>query len=97
VSEFVTDLNRAKSWVLALWSVTGLVAPLLARACSTVGRSVEKATVTCSRVLLSVCGARVAVGEGDELHPSQVFSEGRKEGEYFRSFFGFDFAIEVLA
>ena len=29
---------------------------------------------------LGECGARVADGKGNELHPSPVFSEGRDEG-----------------
>ena len=40
VRESNNDLNRLKSWDLALWSVARLVTPLLARACSTRGRTV---------------------------------------------------------
>jgi hypothetical protein len=57
VSESISDLNRKWSWVLALWSVAGLEAPLLSRDLSTVGRTVEKAAVRCSRVLVSVVPA----------------------------------------
>jgi hypothetical protein len=56
VSESINDLNRIKSWVLALWSVAGLVAPQLARTFSMVG-TVEKAAVRCSRVLVIVVSA----------------------------------------
>ncbi len=33
------------------------------------------------------CGARVADGEGDELHPSPVVPEGRNEGRVFLGLF----------
>ncbi len=54
VSKASSDLNRVLSWFLALWSMAGLKAPLLARDLSTVGRTVEKVAVRCSRVLVSV-------------------------------------------
>jgi hypothetical protein len=57
VSESRNDLNMEKSWVLALWSVVGLEAPLLSRDLPTVGRTVEKAAVRCSRVLVSMVPA----------------------------------------
>jgi len=42
---------------MALWSVVELETPLMARDISTVGRTVEKAAVRCSRVLVSVVPA----------------------------------------
>jgi hypothetical protein len=45
VIESIIDLNRLKSWALALWSMEGVAAPLLARDLSTFGRTVEKAAV----------------------------------------------------
>ena len=57
VSESSSDLNRVQSWVHTLWSVAGLVAPLLARDLSTVGRTVEKASVSWYRVRVSVVPA----------------------------------------
>ena len=51
------DLNRVKSWAFALWSVAGLEMPQLARDLSTDGRTVEKAAVRWSRVLVSVVPA----------------------------------------
>ena len=52
-----SDLNRVKSWAFALWSVAGLEMPLLVRDLSTDGRTVEKAAVRWSRVLVSVVPA----------------------------------------
>ena len=54
VIDSISDLNRVKSWVFALWSVAGLEIPLLARDLSTDGRTVEKTAVMWSRVLISV-------------------------------------------
>jgi len=42
---------------MVLWSVAGLAAPLMARDLSTFGRTVEKAAVRLSRVLVSVVPA----------------------------------------
>jgi hypothetical protein len=57
IVESSNDLNMAKSWTLALWSVAGLDAPLLARDLSTVGRTVEKAAARWARVMVSVVPA----------------------------------------
>jgi hypothetical protein len=57
VIESSSDLNREKSWIMAMWSVAGLEAPLLAHDLSTVGRTLEKAAVRGSRVLMSVVPA----------------------------------------
>jgi hypothetical protein len=55
--ESKNDFNMLQSWVLALCSVAGLAAPLLVRVLSTFGRTVEKAAVRWSRVLVSVVPA----------------------------------------
>ena len=73
VSEYSIDLNMFLSSVMALLSVTGLAALLLARDLSTVGRTVEKAVMSWYRVLV----------KGNELHPSPVSFEGRHEGGVF--------------
>ncbi len=52
-----SDLNIVESWAFALWSMAGLGMPLLARDLSTKGRTVEKAAVRWSRVLVSVVSA----------------------------------------
>ncbi len=57
VTESNNDLNRAKLWAFALWSVAGLEMPLLARDLSTDDRTMEKAAVRWSRVLVSVVTA----------------------------------------
>jgi hypothetical protein len=57
VIESRSDLNRVKSWALALWSVSGLEMPQLARDLSIGGRTVEKAAVRWSCVLVSVVPA----------------------------------------
>ncbi len=57
VIESSRSLNRVNSWVFALWSVSGLGMPLLARDLSTDGRIAEKAAVSWSRVLVSVVPA----------------------------------------
>jgi len=54
VIESRSDLNKVKSWAFALWSVAGLEMPMLARDLSTDGRTVEKAAVGLSRVLVRV-------------------------------------------
>jgi hypothetical protein len=55
VIESSSDLNRVKSWAIALlWSMAGLEMLLLARDLSTNDRTVEKAVVRWSRVLVSV-------------------------------------------
>ena len=80
VIESIIDLNRVKSWALALWSVAGVDAPMLARDLSTVGRTVEKVAVRWSRVLVSVVPTWPIDREGNKLHPSSIPSEGRDEG-----------------
>jgi hypothetical protein len=58
VIESISDLNsRVKSWDFALWPMPGLEMPLLARDLSTKGRTVEKAAVRWSMVLVSVVPA----------------------------------------
>ena len=57
VSESNNDLNMVQSWVLALCSVAGLVAPMMAHDLSTFGRTVEKAAVSWYRVRVSVVSA----------------------------------------
>ena len=57
MSESNNDLSMFYSWVLELWSVAGLVAPLMARDLCTFGRTVEKAAVSLSRVMVSVIPA----------------------------------------
>ena len=52
-----SDLNKVKSWAFASWSVAGLEMPMLARDLSTNGRTVEKAALRCSKVLVSVVPA----------------------------------------
>ena len=54
VIESNNNLNIVKSWAFALWSVAGLEMPMLARDLSTDGRTVEKAAVGLSRVLVRV-------------------------------------------
>jgi hypothetical protein len=54
MSESNNNLNMVQSWILALWSVAGLAAPLLARDLSKVGWTVEKTAASWSRVLVSV-------------------------------------------
>ena len=57
VIESINDLNRVKSWAFALWSVAGLEMSLMVRDLSTDGRTVEKAAVRWSRVLVNVVPA----------------------------------------
>jgi len=52
-----SDLNRVKSWTFALWSVARLEMHEMVRDLSTHGRTVEKAAVRLSRVLVSVVPA----------------------------------------
>ena len=96
VRESSNDLKRAKSWVLTLWSVAGLVAPMLARLCSTVGRTTEKAAVRCSRVLVSVVPAR-PMGKAMNSTRSHNIRRAATRGSIFRSFVDFDVAAEVPA
>ena len=57
VIESKRDLNMMKSWAFPLWSVAGLEMSLVARELSTEGRTVEKAAVRWSGVLVSVIPA----------------------------------------
>ena len=57
VSDSSSDLNKVESWAFALWSLAGMEMPMLARGISTDGRTVEKAAVRWSRVLVSVVPA----------------------------------------
>jgi len=57
VIESNNDLNKVKSWTFALCSVAGLEMPLLARDLSIDGRTVEKAALRWSMVLVSVVTA----------------------------------------
>ncbi len=45
VRECNSDLNRMKSWALAVWSIVGLVVSLLALGVSSRGRTAEKMVV----------------------------------------------------
>jgi hypothetical protein len=63
--------------------MAGLKMPLLALACSTWGRTVDKAAVRWSRVVVSVCSAGVSDREVDELHSSPIFFEGHDQGGVF--------------
>jgi len=54
VIESNSDLNKVKSWAFTLWSVAGLDMPLLPHDLSIDGRTVKKAAVRWSRVLVSV-------------------------------------------
>jgi hypothetical protein len=68
-----------------LWSVAGLKAPLLARNLSTVGQTVEKAAVRCSRVLVSVVPAW-PMGKAMNSTLPQYFLRAAMRGEYFSVF-----------
>jgi len=85
VSESNNDLNKEQSWLLALWSVAGLEAPMLARDLSTVGRTVEKASVRWSRVLVSVVPAW-PMGKAMNSTRPQYLLRAAMRGEYFSVF-----------
>ena len=71
---------------MELWSVAGLAAPLLARDLSTVGRTVEKAAVSWSRVLVSVVSAWPMGKAMNSTRPHYLL-RATKTGEYFSVFF----------
>ena len=71
---------------MALWSVAGLAAPLLARDPSTVGRTVEKAAVSWSRVMVSVVPAWPMEKAMNFTRPEYIL-RAAKRGEYFSVFF----------
>jgi len=85
VIESRSDLIRMKSWGFALWSVAGLEMPLLARELSTEGRTVEKAAVRWSRVLISVVPAW-PIGKATNSTLPQYFLRAAMRGEYFAVF-----------
>jgi hypothetical protein len=86
VIESKRDLNRVKSWAFALWSVTGLRMPLLARDRSTEGLTVdEKAAVRWSRVLVRVVPAW-PMGTATNSTLPQYFLRAAMRGEYFSVF-----------
>jgi hypothetical protein len=97
VIESRSVLNMMKSWAFALWSVAGLEMPLLARELSTKGRTVEKAAVRWSRVLVSVVPAW-SIGKATNSTLSQYFSESRDEGGVLLGLLvALNVATEVLA
>ena len=71
---------------MALWSVTGLAAPQLARDFSTFGRTVEKAAVTWSRDLVSAIPAW-PIGKAMNSTRPQYLLRTAMRGEYFSVFF----------
>ena len=80
-----SDLNRVKSWTFAVWSVSGLEMPLLARDLSTDGRTVEKAAVRWSSVLVSVVPAW-PIGKATNSTRPQYFVRAAMREEYFSVF-----------
>ena len=69
---------------LALWSVAGLAAPMLARDLSAIGRTVEKAeAVSWSRVLVSVVPAWPMGKAMNSTRPQYLLICGRQEGGVF--------------
>ena len=85
VIESKSDLNRMKSWAFALWSVAGLEMHLLARELSTEGRTVEKAAVMWSRVLVSVVPAW-PIGKAKNVTLPQYFLRAAMRRDYFSVF-----------
>jgi hypothetical protein len=85
VSESSGDLNRLRSWALALWSGAGLEAALLARGPSSVGRSVENAALRCSRILVSVVPAW-PMGKAMNSTRPQCLLRAAMRREYFSVF-----------
>ncbi len=70
---------------MAMWSVAGLKAPLQARDLLTVGRTVEKAAVMCSRVLVSVVPAW-PMGKAMNSNLPHYFRRAAMRREYFSVF-----------
>jgi hypothetical protein len=85
VIESNNDLNMVKSWAFALWSVAGLDALLLARDLSADGRTVEKAAVRWSRILVSVVPAW-PIGKATNSTLPRYFLRAAMRGEYFSVF-----------
>ncbi len=82
VRESTDDLNRPKSWILALWAMVGSVSPLLALDCSTRGRTMEKAAVRWSRAALSAVPA-ISIGKATNFTRPQYFLRAEMRREYF--------------
>ena len=70
---------------MALWSVAGIEAPLLASDLSTVNRTVEKAAMRWYRVLVGVVPAW-PIGKAMNSTRSQYFLRDAMRGEYFSVF-----------
>jgi hypothetical protein len=85
VIDSTNDSNQVKSWAFALWSVAGLEMPLLVRDLSTDGRTVEKAAVRWSRVLVNVLPA-LPIGMVMNSTLPQYFLRAAMRGEYFSVF-----------
>jgi len=81
---------------MALWSMAGLVAPLLARARSTLGRMVEKAAVRELRVLVSVVPACPTEKAMNSTLSHCLLRAALKE-EYFSYFLDLNVAAGVHA
>ncbi len=82
VSESNSDLNRVYSWLLAFWSVAVSVSPLLVLDLTVVGRTVEKAVVRWSRVLVRVVPAW-SIGSAMSSTLPQYLRRAAIRGEYF--------------
>ncbi len=80
-----SDLNKVKSWAFALWSVAGLEMLLLIRDLSTKGRTVEKAAVRWSRVLVSAVPAW-PIEKATNSTLAQYLLTAATRGEYFSVF-----------
>jgi len=82
---------------MALWSMVGLEAPLLARDLSTVGRTVEKAAVRCSRDLVSVVPAWSMGKAMNSTRPQYLVRAAMKGGVFLGLLVELNVAAEILA
>jgi hypothetical protein len=85
VSASSNNLNRRQSWLMALESMVGSNVPLMALVWSTLRRTVEKAAVRWSRVLVSVVPA-CPMGMATNSNRPQYCLRAVTRGEYFSVF-----------
>ncbi len=80
---------------MALWSMAGLGAPLLARVLSTVGRTAEKAAVRRSMVLVNVVPAWPMGKAINSIRPHYLMRAAMRGGVFLGLLIDLDVAAEV--
>ena len=87
MSDSRSDLNYILSWVLALWFVAELAAPMWARVLSSFNWTMEKAAVCWSRVQVIVVPTWPMGRAINFTRPQYLLKAAKRRGEDFLFFF----------